>query len=416
MIVRARARDEGVVTLNLQPGSVTVAFNEQTVLAYDRMGRLWSAFCHGYTFRRGLDGGVLGKWTQFGQRHRQRLWRSEAALVVNRSAELMRSLSDAVFDASPDVLQELEALIERSGRFTAQHAHADAERFLQIYKPIGILPPDQYQALVLQLTEGCSFNTCTFCTFYRDRAFRIKSPDEFRAHIAAVRYYLGEALWLRRGIFLADANALVVPHRQLVTLLDVLRDEIAYPYPRPSSRIERGGHTPLPPWGEGHSLFAFLDGFSGRKKSADDYAELASFGLARVYLGLESGHDPLLQWLHKPGHAADAIESARAIKAGGVNVCVIVLLGAGGGKFAEGHVCDTIEVINAMQLGEGDLLYFSEFVAAPGQPYGQIAERDSVWPLSVEQMRAQRLAIEAGLAFPGLRPRFATYNIREFVY
>jgi hypothetical protein len=163
-------------------------------------------------------------------------------------------------------------------------------------------------------------------------------------------------------------------------------------------------------------LFAFLDGFSGRRKSADDYAELASFGLKRIYIGLESGHDPLLKWLCKPGHAADAIEAARAIKVGGVNVCVIVLLGAGGHQYADGHVRDTIAVINAMELGAGDLIYFSEFVSVPGQPYGQIAERDRVAPLSVEQMRTQRRAIESGLRFPGSPPKFATYDIREFVY
>ncbi len=393
MILRAVMRDGRTATLNLQPGSLTVALDEQTVLAYDRAGRLWSAFFHGVTFRRGLDGGILAKRTEGGQRRRQRLWSSEAALVVNRAARLMNDLGDATFDAVPSVRQELATLLERASHFTARVARDDAARFLKVYKPIGILPPDQYLALVLQLTEGCSFNTCTFCTFYRDRPFRIKSPAEFRAHIAAVREYMGESLALRRGIFLADANALVIPQKQLAKLLQVLRDQ-----------------------GEERPLFAFLDGFSGRKKSADDYAELASLGLRRVYVGLESGHDALLEWLRKPGHAADAVEGVHAMKQGGVSVCVIVLLGAGGARFSKGHVRDTIEAINAMGLGTGDLIYFSEFVAMPGQPYGQIAERDQIESLSVEQMRAQRRAIEARLEFPGSRPKFATYDIREFVY
>lgn len=405
MVIRATPRVGKAITLNVQPGALTAGLDEHTVLAYDRAGRLWSAFFNGATFRRGLDGGILAKWTEEGERRRKRLTPNEASLVVWRCAELMRSLTDgATFDAPPEARQELEHLIGRAARFTAQAAHADAEGFRQVYRPIGILPPDQYLALVLQLTEGCSFNHCTFCTFYRDRPFHIKSTDEFRRHIAAVQESLGDSLLLRRGVFLADANALVVPQKQLVPLLRILQVELER-----LEQVERRTRTPV-------ALFSFLDAFSGRKKSAGDYAELAAYGLRRVYIGLESGHDPLLAWLHKPGQAADAIEAARAIKAGGVNVCIIVLLGAGGDKYAEGHVRDTINVINDIGLGAGDLVYFSEFVETPGQPYGQIAARDRVEPLSRAQMRKQRSEIESGLKFNGPPPKLATYDIREFVY
>jgi len=406
MIVRATTRAKKIVTLNVQPGSLTAAFDDQTVLAYDRAGRLWSAFFFGCTFRRGLDGGMLGKWTERGHRERRRLSCSEVSLVVDCAAALMGSLTDGVtFDAPPHVVQDIMTLLHRVMRFTAPVARADADQFLRVYRPLGILPPDQYLALVLQMTEGCSFNTCTFCTFYRDRPFRIKSPTEFRAHILAVRDFLGDSLALRRGIFLADANALAVPQRQLVPLLQVLREEQV-------GLKDLRGFKPdatVP-------LFAFLDGFSGSKKTADDYAELAAHGLARIYVGLESGHDPLLNWLRKPGRAADAIEAARAIKAGGVNLCVIVLLGAGGTHFAEGHVRDTIQAINSMTLTAGDLIYFSDFVSLPGQPYGQIAEYDAVKPLTVDQMHTQRREIESGLKFAGMPPKLATYDIREFVY
>jgi len=353
-----------------------------------------------------LDGGMLGKWTEHGRRERRRLGCSEASLVVDCSAALMSSLADGVmFDAPPRAGQEIETLLHRVMHFTAPVARADAGHFLRVYRPLGILPPDQYLALVLQMTEGCSFNTCTFCTFYRDRPFRIKSPTEFRAHILAVRDFLGDSLALRRGIFLADANALVVPQRQLVPLLQVLREE------QVGLKDLRGfkPDTAVP-------LFAFLDGFSGSKKSADDYAELAAHGLARIYIGLESGHDPLLSWLHKPGRAADAVKAARAIKAGGVQVCAIVLLGAGGTHFAEGHVRDTIQAINSMTLTAGDLIYFSDFVSLPGQPYGQIAEYDAVKPLTIDQMHTQRREIESGLKFAGMPPKLATYDIGEFVY
>ena len=97
-------------------------------------------------------------------------------------------------------------------------------------------------------------------------------------------------------------------------------------------------------------------------------------------------------------------------------MCVIVLLGAGGGKFSDGHVRDTIASYQRDGLGRGRPHLLFRVRRRAGQPYGQIAERDAIEPLSVEQMRAQRRAIEAGLRFAGSLPELATYDIREFVY
>ena len=48
---------------------------------------------------------------------------------------------------------------------------------------------------------------------------------------------------------------------------------------------------------------------------------------------------------------------------------VIVMTGLGGERFAEGHERDTAAAINAMGLGEGDLLYFSDLVEVPSTSY-----------------------------------------------
>ncbi len=401
MIVRGADSTSPVgrtLVANLQPGTLTLAFDEQTVLTYDRAGRLWSAFLDGVTHRRGYNGRVLARHSAGGQRVRRWLSERETDALVARAAGLVRSLKEGVcaWDAPPELVAELKAGIARAADFTPQAAAQDARLYHSIYKPIGILPPDQYLALVLQLTEGCSFNACTFCTLYRARPFRIKSPVEFRAHIAAVLHYLGAGLPLRKSIFLADANALVVAQKQLVELLDVMRAEMKN----------------LPAF----QVCSFLDGFSGAQKSPGDYAELAGRGIRRIYIGMESGHDPLLRFLNKPGAAADVVAAAQAIKAGGMQVCIIVLVGAGGTRFADGHICDTVKTINALGLGAGDLIYFSELVAQPGQPYGVIAARENIEALSVRQLAEQRCAIQAGLRFDGPPPKLATYDIREFVY
>jgi hypothetical protein len=395
MVVRGWL-DGQPITLSLRRGGITVALNDRTVLAFDRAGRLWSYYTEGFHFRRGLNGSILRKWTVDGVRQRDRLWRSEADLVIWQTSLIAQRLRDRLeLETLAGVALEVQTLLNRAAAFDVLTARADANDYQRVYKPIGILPPDQYLALVLQVTEGCSFNTCTFCTFYKDRPFRIKSDEELRAHIATVRTYLGESILMRNGIFLADANALVIPQKQLVELLNVVTEEL----------------------GGTQEIHSFVDGFSGQKKSTEDFATLAGCGLQRVYVGLESGHDPLLAWVKKPGRSADAVAAVRQIKAGGVGAGVIVMLGLGGERFADGHVHDTVLAVNQMRLSRGDLLYFSEYTPT-GTAYSQKDPRDEpdLRSLSREEMKAQRAAIIGGLRFRGGRPRIATYDIREFVY
>ena len=92
------------------------------------------------------------------------------------------------------------------------------------------------------------------------------------------------------------------------------------------------------------------------------------------------------------------------------------MTGLGGERYAEGHERDTIAALNAMGLGEGDLLYFSDFVEVPQTAYPLLAASSGIRPLAPEARAAQRAVIRAGLRFAGAPPQFATYDIREFVY
>ena len=102
-------------------------------------------------------------------------------------------------------------VLAAAAAFDAHAASADVARFQAVYHDIPILPPDQYSSLVLVATEGCRYNRCTFCGFYRDTQFRAKSVEEFQAHMQAALAYHGRGLTLRRGIFLGQADALCGP-------------------------------------------------------------------------------------------------------------------------------------------------------------------------------------------------------------
>ena len=413
--------------------------NDSPSFTFDPAGRLHGAFVERRNYRRSLDNRMLAKWSeQDGMRStRRRRWLSadEARTVVDLAYEMSARAAGPAGDA-PAAIQ---TSLERVTGWTWPRLVADRRWFERIYTPVGILPPDQYLALVLQATHGCSHNACTFCTFYQDIPFRIKSPDEFRSHVAGVLDFFGPALAMRRSIFLADANALVVPMPRLLALLDVITDRkegetrdmretgasasVSEPsplgpdaLPDPTFPHLPPATCPLPP--ATLPLFAFIDAFHVERKSVADWQELRGRGLQRVYIGMESGHDPLLRWLNKPGNAVDVLDAVRTLKAAGVAVSVIVMSGVGGEAFADAHVRDSVVLLNAMPLGWGDLIYISEFREQPGSDYVRMAAQNDVRALAPDELHAQTqmLRNEYRAPDPNQPPQFSAYNIDEFIY
>jgi YD repeat-containing protein len=441
-----RLQVEGIaspVQVHARPQVTNIVLDEgETTYTYDAAGRLIGAFVERRNYQRGLDNRVLQKWREDGERHRRWLDETEARSFLESAYGLARriyrhligvrqDLSPPTLALSPpgrglgegqphssNRLRGEEPASVNGERWEAARAalsviaawdwdalQADRERFYQVYRPVSILPPDQYLALVLQATEGCSHNACTFCSFYRGRPFRIKSPAEFREHIARVREFFGPSLSLRKSIFLADANALVIPQPRLLELLDAVNE--AFPIGRATH-----GSTAFA------GIYSFIDAFHVERKSVAQWEALAARGLRRAYIGMESGDDGLLRFLNKPGTVADAVEAVGRLKAAGVAVSVIILLGAGGDRYAEAHSRGTIAALNAMPLGAGDLIYFSDFVELPDAEYVERARAAGIRPLSREEMRAQERAIRAGLrwADPAHPPQISRYDIREFIY
>lgn len=399
------------VWIGVKRHAISLMLDEREVYTFDPTGRLWIAFIDGVSYKRGLDGRMVCKWvTPDGNRHLRRLNNEEADGVLRWAHQMALQAIDA-FPAQAD--PTCKQYLQKACEWDVEAHHRDADRFLQIYKPVSILPPDQYLALVLQITEGCHWNRCTFCDFYRDRRFAVKTPNQLREHIAKVQDYFGETLRLRNRIFLADANALVAPQRILVPLLQIVRDTFPIePAELPADALNG--------WREGHpvrfqGMYSFIDAFTGYRKSVQELRELQQLGVRRVYIGVETGCEALLRFLHKPQTNKEVLQVVDALKEAGIAVGIIVLLGAGGDRYAQTHVRDTVALLNRLAWGKGDILYFSELIEPYAGEYTRLAQEAGIRPLTSEQMREQRRQIEERLNLPPCVQQ-ATYDIREFVY
>lgn len=399
------------ITIKDDALAVTRTGEDEAIFTFDRAGRLFAAWIAQRFYRRGLDGRLLEKHStrEDGRRigHRRTVPPQEADRLVDHAAaaaaqalqQLARGEAELLWTASAtQSMGEALRLVAAAAAFDAEAAHQDAARYAAVYQPVGILPPDQYLALVIQVTEGCHWNRCTFCTFYRGMPFRAKSGRELDAHIRAVIAYLGDGLSLRHSLFLGEANALCLPTEDLLLRLDLVRTWLA------------------PNGGGPRAMYSFLDIFSGQRKTVQEFAELRAHGLRRVYLGVETGDDGLLAFLNKPQRGEDALDLVRTLKAAGLGVGVIVMAGVGGDRYDRSHVTRTLDLLNAMPLGSGDLIYLSAFVVHPGTEYERRTAARGITPLTAEATQDQISRLRAGLRFTAAGPRVARYDIEEFLY
>lgn len=397
-------------------GRTTVLVDRLQWARFDAAGRWSAAMVGGVTYRRALSGRVLAivaggeagdRFHAVDAASRERVASVEARVREWAAAGRGRPVQVA------GALRGAEALAEQAlSRALTLDLAADAAAFHATYPGDPIVPPDRAQDLLLQSTIGCAHNECTFCTFYEGTRFTVRTPARFAEHLAAVRAFVGDALPWRRGVFLGDANPLTVNARTILDHLRQVREALGEVLTLPSE------HVPGHPWhAPASAVRMFCDAFLTPQQPSEDLAEMARLGLHRVYLGVETGCDPLLDFLHKPASAGSALSLVHRLRVAGIHVSILLMVGVGGQAYAQRHFGDTVELVRRMTLDPADAVVFSEFFVLPGSPYEAQAQRDAIAPLSRLESREQMRAMMRALDLPSKEgPRVQMYDARQILY
>ncbi|MAA60552.1 MAG: radical SAM protein [Pseudomonadales bacterium] len=184
-------------------------------------------------------------------------------------------------------------------------------------------PPSEGRSLILQVTNGCSYNQCTFCDMYTaaQKKFRPKAEADILAEIDAVA---GLAV---RKVFLADGDAMVLSVRRLTTILQAIKDRMP--------QVERVSAYCLPS--------------NIKNKSVAELATLRELGLGMVYVGCESGDDEVLGYINKGETFASSRAALVKLKQAGIQSSVMILNGMGGRRFSQQHAINSARLMNATQ-------------------------------------------------------------------
>ena len=211
-----------------------------------------------------------------------------------------------------------------------------------------IRPPSEATSLLIRVTRNCPWNKCAFCHTYRGTKFELRSVEEVKTDIQAMRDFadqivelswkLGEggrvnrnvlkqisnhkfhndffqtvAVWLYFGgenVFLQDANSLVAKTSDLVAILDFLREKFP--------QIKR--------------ITTYCRSHTAARKTVSEFEQLKKAGLSRIHVGMESGSDDVLALINKGVKAIDHIKAGQNIRQAGIELSEYFMPGLGGAK------------------------------------------------------------------------------------
>ncbi len=261
-------------------------------------------------------------------------------------------------------------------------------------------------SLLLQVTQNCPWNKCTFCEMYKGERFVYRSVAEIKADVdriaamrdeittasinlecgGAITHELAQALlaegrdllgnasfvtvfnWLAAGgrtAFLQDANSLIMRPPELVEVLAYLRERL------PSlSRV---------------TSYARSKTLAQRKPA--DLRAIRTAGLDRLHIGLETGDDELLAAIAKGVSAAEQVAGGQKAVAAGFQVSVYWMPDLGGRERRRAHAENTARVLSAI---DPHYIRSRPLVPRPGTPLSDEVAQGR-WPLSSPHQRLEEL-------------------------
>lgn len=175
-----------------------------------------------------------------------------------------------------------------------------------------IRPPHEAQSVLLELTVGCSHNSCTFCSYYHNDKFSMAPMEQIEADLKEVRDFYPEIT----HIFAVGADPFVMSFERLNTIALKFREYLPY---------------------VNISMYASISNI--KDKTVDQLKELQKNGITELVIGVESGDDEVLKKVNKGQTAAEIVEQCHKLDEAGITYRILYLGGlAGQGKCVESAI------------------------------------------------------------------------------
>ncbi|MCJ8319268.1 MAG: radical SAM protein [Colwellia sp.] len=223
-------------------------------------------------------------------------------------------------------------------------------------------PPSEWKSLILQVTNGCSWNKYIFCDMYTqdNKKFKPKKIDNIEQEIIDV----AKSGITTRRVFLADGDAMMLPFKRLKEILELIKLHLP--------QVSRVSSYCLP-----RNL---------SNKTVDQLTILSDLGLKLMYVGCESGDDEVLALVEKGETYQSSLIALNKIKQAGMKSSVMILNGLGGPELSRQHAINSAKLMNEAQPNYlstlvvsfplGEQRFAEKFTQASLQPFRQLSQQE----------------------------------------
>jgi hypothetical protein len=360
---------EGPVFAGFKHGAFSLYFGDAPIYHFDLEGRWQRAFAGGIHFLKGLDADVHAiERVREGQNlvlRRRTLSAIEvsaldeeircaaATLVADLDGGRLARLEPPANRAEPLSHSELRGFLERIAAWNASAWHVHQERHRRTYGRPLFVPPECQNAVIVAATLG---NAAGLTFGLGPAALPItKRPEEFNDHAREVAELWGKRLVQSKMIFLAGSDLMHLPLAALGAYFEIVNQH--FPICPAATRTRDARALLDEDAARFDGVHVFIDNFVAPLPDPFGWRELASRGLARASLGVESGDPDLRRAYRKTWRDEDLRATVAAVKSAGLGISVLTLVGAGGVLAATAHIGETARLIESFELGPGDFVF-----------------------------------------------------------
>lgn len=183
-------------------------------------------------------------------------------------------------------------------------------------------PPYEASSQLLQITSGCTWHKCKFCSLYHGTPFRVSPLSEVEEDLRVIKQWQPRA----RRVYLTGANPFALSYNKLMDIAVLLRKYL--------------------PHMASFGMFARVTDIT--QKSVEELRNLRHMKLDSINIGMETAHDPTLERMNKGYKASDILAQLYKLDEAGIRYNLFYLNGLGGKGCGVESAIATAEVVNKL--------------------------------------------------------------------